>query len=327
MLPDARAYVGASRPRGVGHYHLGLMRRRFSGDPFEILGVERGVDAHEIRAAYRRLAKQYHPDVNTSPDAAQQMARINWAYGVAMEHARHEGPRVYRGGSHRTAGSRFVRPHWFVRHRPPPQGGKLVVETQQVVLNSQAGLNANVEGVLVVRNDGIGPLEGEAKANPPFVIVRPKQFTLGPKESQMFRVSVPNRYCGEGMTEVAVQFESNGGDTGVSIGVPPAGDVLLALEPRVIEMGDLAPGELREARLRLTFRGTGLPRFAVEATEPWLNVRPLSLPRRTQYYRVAVRAPEEPGDLRAEVVARAGDATAAALVRLTVTPRESSEEG
>jgi hypothetical protein len=295
------------------------LRRRFSGDPFEILGVERGADTREIRAAYRRLAKIHHPDVNTSPDAAQQMARINWAYQVAMEHARHEGPRVYRGGSHRTAGSRYVRPRWFVRQRPPPQGGKLVVETKTVVLNGQAGLNANVEGVVLVRNDGTGPLEGEAKANPAFVIVRPKQFTLGPNESQMFRVSVPNRYCGPDSSEVTLHFDSNGGDVGVKIGVPPAGEVLLALDPRVVELGELTPGEQREARLRLTYRGTGLPKFAIQSSEPWLQVRPLSLPRRTQYYRLTVQAPGRPGPVEAEVVAQAGDATAATLVRLTVT--------
>ena len=36
-----------------------------------------------------------------------------------------------------------------------------VVETPNVVLNSHAGLNANVEGFLTVRNYGTGPLEGE----------------------------------------------------------------------------------------------------------------------------------------------------------------------
>ena len=280
--------------------------------------MDRGSDTREIRAAYRRLAKQYHPDVNKAPDAAERMARINWAYQVAMEHARHEGPRVYRGASHRTSGSRHVRPRWFVRQRPPPQGGRLVVETPNVVLNSQAGLNANVEGFLTVRNEGTGPLEGEAKANPAFVIVRPKQFTLNPKESQMFRVSVPNRYCGPDATEVTLHFESNGGDGAAKVGVPPAGEVLLALEPRIVDLGDVPPGELREARLRLTFRGEGLPKLQVETQQPWLQVKPLSLPRRTQYYRVAAVAPIEPGTIHGEIVARAGNAIATTLVRLNV---------
>lgn len=302
------------------------MRRRFSGDPFEILGVERGADVREIRAAYRRLAKQYHPDVNASPDAAGRMARINWAYGVALEHARHEGPRVYRGASHRT-GSRFTRTRWFVRHRPPPQGGRLVVETKSVRLHGQAGQNANVEGIVLVRNDGVGPLEGEARANPAFVIVRPKQFTLGPRESQMFRVSVPNRYCRETPTEVSLHFDSNGGAAGVEIGVPAAGEVLLALEPAMVDFGDVVPGELKEARLRLSFRGEGLPKFEVETDQPWLQVRPLSLPRRTQYYRLTARAPEAPGPLSGEVLARADGAAISTLVTMRVVePGEEATE-
>jgi hypothetical protein len=295
-----------------------FLRRRYSGDPFDTLGVSRGADPREIRAAYRRLAKQHHPDVNASPDAADQMARINWAYSVAMEHARHEGPRVYRGGSHR-AGSRLTRTRWFVRQRPPPQGGRLIVETGSIVLHGQRGENANVEGIVLVRNGGTGPLEGEARANPAFVIVRPKQFTLGPQESQMFRVSVPNRYCADAQSQVAVDFESNGGDGRAVIGVPPAGDVLLVLEPHVVDLGQVAPGEQREARLRLTYRGEGLPPLSVAANASWLQVRPLSLPRRTAYYRLIVNAPDTPGTLHAEIVGRAGAATAIAHVQLEVS--------
>ena len=150
------------------------------------------------------------------------------------------------------------------------------------------------------------------------MIVRPKHFTLEPRESQMFRVSVPNRYCGEAPTEVSLQFDSNGGEAGVKIGVPPAGEVLLALEPAVVDLGEVRPGELREARLRLSFRGEGVPKFDVEADQPWLQVRPLSLPRRTQYYRLTARAPETPGPVIGEVRARAGKAAVATLVTMRV---------
>src|SRR5437867_1798139 len=116
--------------------------RRFSGDPYQILGVERDADLREIRAAYRRLAKKSHPDVNRAPDAAEQMTRINWAYSVATEHARREGSRAYRGTTHSHA-TRAGRVRWFARQRPPPQGGKLVVETGAVHLQGQRGDNEN----------------------------------------------------------------------------------------------------------------------------------------------------------------------------------------
>ena len=300
-------------------------RSRFSGDPFQILGVTRGADTREIRAAYRRLAKQHHPDVNKDANAAEQMARINWAYGIAMEHARHEGPRTYRGATHAAGDRGATRVRWYVRHRPPPAGGKLVAVTRHVRLRGLRGENANVEALVVVENQGSGPLEGEVKAVPSWVIVSPKQYSLDPADSQMFRVSAPNHYCADGPVEATLIFESNGGDERIKVELPPARDVLLSLEPSAVELGEVEPGQVLQLRLRLSYRGRGLPRMQLQSETPWIEVAPISFPRRTQYFRLTVNAPRTAGPHEGVLRGSAGSAKIETPVRLNVAAPAASE--
>jgi len=54
-------------------------------DYYEILGLSRNASDDEIKAAFRKLARQYHPDVNKEHDAEENFKEINEAYGVLSD--------------------------------------------------------------------------------------------------------------------------------------------------------------------------------------------------------------------------------------------------
>ncbi len=53
-----------------------------SGSLYETLGIKENASAEEIKKAYRRLARKYHPDINKSPDAEEKFKEINAAYEI-----------------------------------------------------------------------------------------------------------------------------------------------------------------------------------------------------------------------------------------------------
>ncbi|ROR90305.1 molecular chaperone DnaJ [Nocardioides aurantiacus] len=56
-----------------------------SQDPYEILGVSRDAEADEIKKAYRRLARQLHPDVNPDPATQERFKEVSAAYEVLAD--------------------------------------------------------------------------------------------------------------------------------------------------------------------------------------------------------------------------------------------------
>lgn len=69
-----------------------------SADPYEVLGLPPTATDDEVKAAYKQLARRYHPDVNPSPEAEERMKQINAAYDEIISHRAAGGSPAAGGG-------------------------------------------------------------------------------------------------------------------------------------------------------------------------------------------------------------------------------------
>lgn len=68
-------------------------------DPFSVLGVSSSASDDEIKSAYRKLAKKYHPDLNGgSAEAEAKMREINEAYAVLIKNKNKRNSASSQGG-------------------------------------------------------------------------------------------------------------------------------------------------------------------------------------------------------------------------------------
>ena len=90
-----------------------LRSANFDGDPWEVLGVARGASKSELRKAFRKRALKTHPDVNDSPAAAEEFAKVQAAYDTLSD------PKKARKADF---SSRNARPSSSSTGRRPPPG-------------------------------------------------------------------------------------------------------------------------------------------------------------------------------------------------------------
>src|SRR5450432_4141873 len=81
-------------------------------DYYAILGVKKDAGADEIKSAYRRLARKYHPDVSKEKDAEEKFKEMGYAYETLKDPEKRAA--YDQLGSH-AAGQEF---------RPPPDWGQ-----------------------------------------------------------------------------------------------------------------------------------------------------------------------------------------------------------
>lgn len=69
-------------------------------DPYSVLGISSSATEDEIKSAYRKLAKKYHPDLNPGDKAAEErMKEVNEAYAQAMQIKKGGGTQSSHGGN------------------------------------------------------------------------------------------------------------------------------------------------------------------------------------------------------------------------------------
>ena len=79
-----------------------------SKDYYQILGLNKDASQEQIKAAYRKLAFQYHPDRNKEdPAAAEKMKELNEAYAVLSDPVKRKEYDTYRVSYGSFASQRF----------------------------------------------------------------------------------------------------------------------------------------------------------------------------------------------------------------------------
>lgn len=99
-------------------------------DYYEVLGLKKGSTQDEIKAAYRNLARQFHPDVNKAPDATRKFNEVQQAYDVLSDDQKRKlydqlGPNAFENvsGPQPGASARAGRTQWGGNSRSPGGAG------------------------------------------------------------------------------------------------------------------------------------------------------------------------------------------------------------
>ena len=143
-------------------------------DPYKVLGVSPDASDEEIKQAYRRLAKQYHPDRNPGDqEAAKKMQRINAAYEQIKNPQAYQrtSQQSYGGQSYGGYGGYGYDPFGGTWNRRQQQQGNPGDQYQQAaynyimygryaealnILNNSQSKNARWYYLSALANDGLG---------------------------------------------------------------------------------------------------------------------------------------------------------------------------
>ena len=169
----------------MNQYH----NQGFSIDPYKILGVSYGALDTEIKAAYRTLAKTYHPDRNPTPEAEETFRVINEAYQIlndpikknrfdAEREKRLWNPKGFVPDdhhaelfSHLKEAAKFVANQFFQDDNdddePEPLNLPLAIE-DEISTSARHSSNTGLAVRLKITNKGLAAIKKKMKKNPSF---------------------------------------------------------------------------------------------------------------------------------------------------------------
>lgn len=153
-------------------------------DFYEVLGCERGASIEQIKGAYRKLAKELHPDKNAGDkDCEHRFKEINEAYDVLKDEQRRAaydrfGHAAFENGGPRTNGFDFASSFTDVfddlfgefmggrRARRQNRGGDLRYNLEITLEEAFKGTNAQINVNTAVACEGCGGTGAEAGSKP-----------------------------------------------------------------------------------------------------------------------------------------------------------------
>lgn len=185
-------------------------------DHYEVLGIERGADADRIRKAYRKLARQYHPDVNKAPDAAKRFSEVQEAYDVLSDE---EKRRNYDQYGHANPGFGGAGAGGGFRPGPggPGAGGRAAWTNAD-----PSDFNAADFGSVFEQMFGGGGFDGGSRAQSPFGSRRARARTAQPERGQDLEhaISVTFLTAALGGNE-QLRLAVDGSTQTISVKIPP----------------------------------------------------------------------------------------------------------
>ena len=99
--------------------------KEFDEDPYFILQISSYAEPEVIDAAYKRLARKYHPDYDKSPEAQERIKELNWAYEILGNKERREEYDKVKGEKTRQQSGEYKPRHKEKpRPSPPPKKSK-----------------------------------------------------------------------------------------------------------------------------------------------------------------------------------------------------------